>query len=87
MKKTFRAAYIYINVIIILIYVCNYMAPVSVMNYVNDPYSNEWLLLLFGNCENYNVPFTSIEFSTLYIFTGMCMSTTLMSIYKYIYEK
>jgi len=87
-KKTFSKKIIYLNIFIIIVYICEYMAPESIMNYINNPYTNERLLLLFNNSENFSLkPLLNIEFDTLYGFVFLCVDVIIVSIYKYRIEK
>ena len=80
---------VYFNVLVVVFYVCNYMSSIDIMNYVNDPYTNEWLLLFFNNQENFSMkPLFNIEISTLNGFIFLCIDLILTSIYAYTsYEK
>lgn len=87
-NKKLSSSLIYLNLLTIVFYICQYMAPSIIMEYVNDPYSSEWLLLAFGNDINFSLmPIFNIEFNTLYGFVFLCIEATLLSIYKYYYAK
>lgn len=83
-KEILSRKYVYLNILPVIVYVCMYMSPSYIVDYVNDPYTNEWLLLLFGNHENFSLkPLLNIEFSTLNVFIFLCIDLLLLTIYTY----
>ena len=77
-----------LSIFIVIIYYFMYMSPYLIMNIVNSPYSNSYLLLFFHNESTFSLmPLINISFNVFIGYVFLLCIPLFLSLYNYFTSK